>query len=128
MLVHELHALRKEVKELDAHNTSLTSELKRSKQLRSAAEEKADLATRKGSYAKKANAFLGILTNIATLAGIMFALFVDSIRFVVAILCLISRFIWRISTHPGECFREWGRCVWVVIRVIITVLLLSFIS
>ncbi|KAK0202485.1 hypothetical protein DFS33DRAFT_904975 [Desarmillaria ectypa] len=127
-LVHELHALRKEVKELDAYNTFLITEMERCEELRSAAEKNADLATKRGGYATAAGAFFGILTNAATLAGIMLALLDHSIRFVVAVLCLISRFAWRLSTHPEECFRELGYGIWVVIRLISTVVLLSFIS
>ncbi|KAK0466877.1 uncharacterized protein EV420DRAFT_652820 [Desarmillaria tabescens] len=126
-LVHELYALRKEVKELDAYNTFLISEMERCEELRSAAEEKADLAMKKSGYSAAVNTFLSILTNIATLAGILTALFDDVIHLIVVVLCLISRLIWRLSTRPGECFQELGRCVWIVIRVITTMILLSFI-
>ncbi|KAK0438007.1 hypothetical protein EV421DRAFT_981701 [Armillaria borealis] len=127
-LVHELHALRKEVKEVDAYNAFLLAELERCEELRSAAEEKADLATKKGSYPTAATAFLGILTNIVTLAGILTALFDDVMRLVVAVLCLIAELVWRLSTRPGECFRQLGHGIWVAIRVTATLVLLSLIS
>lgn len=127
-LVHELHALRKEVKEVDAYNAFLLAELERCEELRSAAEEKADLATKKGSYPTATTAFLGILTNIVTLAGILTALFDDVMRLVVAVLCLIAELVWRLSTRPGECFRQLGHGIWVAIRVTATLVLLSLIS
>ncbi|KAK0489264.1 hypothetical protein IW261DRAFT_405043 [Armillaria novae-zelandiae] len=127
-LVHELHALRKEVKEVDAYNAFLLSELERCEELRSAAEEKADLATKKGSYPTAANAFLGILTNIVTLAGVLTALFDDVMRLVIVVLCLIAKLVWRISTRPGECCCQLGYGIWVAIRVTTTLVLLSLIS
>ncbi|SJL04159.1 uncharacterized protein ARMOST_07519 [Armillaria ostoyae] len=127
-LVHELHALRKEVKEVDAYNAFLLAELERCEELRSAAEEKADLATKKGSYPTAATAFLGILTNIVTLAGVLTALFDDAMRLVVAVVCLIAELVWRLSTRPGECFRQLGHGIWVAIRVTATLVLLSLIS
>ncbi|KAK0188571.1 hypothetical protein F5146DRAFT_671797 [Armillaria mellea] len=127
-LIHELHALRKEVKEVDAYNAFLLSELERCEELRSAAEEKADLATKKGSHSNVAKAFRGILANIVTLAGVLTALFDDVMRLAVAVLCLIAKLVWRLSTRPGECFGQLGHGIWVAIRVTTTLVLLSLIS
>ncbi|KAK0501632.1 hypothetical protein EDD18DRAFT_1143632 [Armillaria luteobubalina] len=127
-LVHELHALRKEVKEVDAYNAFLLSELDRCEELRSAAEEKVELAAKRGSYRTAANAFFGILTHIVTLAGVLTALFDDVMHLVIAVLRLIAKLVWRLSTRPGECFCQLRRGIWVATRVTTTLVLLSSIS